>query len=59
MKTIRVEYEIPPLRAIYTAEFEDDGMDNDTIIAALGQQEPLWRVRKIERVEDAEKPSCP
>lgn len=48
-KAIRVEYEIPPLRAVYFAEFLDDGQPDDEVRRAFLLREPKARVRKIER----------
>lgn len=47
---IRVEYEIPPLRAIYMRQYHDDGQSDEEIVGAfhieVGKE---YRVRKITR----------
>jgi hypothetical protein len=45
MKTWRIEYEIPPLRAIYFAEMDAD--TKSEVEEAVREQEPLWRIRKL------------
>lgn len=54
MNVLRVEYEIPPLRAIYFAEFHDDGQEDSEILEHFRQQRPARVVRKICRVCQSE-----
>ncbi len=46
---MRVTYEIPPTRALHTAEFGDTTATDAQIIAMLRESEPTWHVKKIER----------
>ena len=49
---VDIEYEIPPLRAIYFAQFDCDERATDQQIRAFIRKEnPLWRIRKILRSE--------
>ena len=45
----RIEYEIPPLRAIYHAQAEL--MTKDEIEAEIAKQNPPWTIRKLTPVE--------
>lgn len=45
----RVTYEIPPMRAIMTAEFEEMAAGTSVIEEIVKQENPLWRILKIER----------
>ena len=49
--SIRVDYEIPPLRAIYAAWYVDDGQTDEQVTEWLAQEKPSWRVRKISRLK--------
>lgn len=40
-----IEYEIPPLRAIYQAEA--DGCSEEEIRKIVSEEEPLWRIRRL------------
>lgn len=44
-KTFLVEYEIPPLRAIYCAEC--DAVSDADVRAHIAEVQPRWRIRKI------------
>lgn len=50
MPTIRLEYEIPPMRAIYTATLVDEGKTDDELRTTIADLKPSWRVRKLTRV---------
>ncbi len=41
-----VEYEIPPLRAIYRAECTAE--DEDQVRSIVAKEQPRWNIRKIE-----------
>lgn len=45
MNTYNIEYEIPPLRAIYNTEA--DGDSADAVLEATMELNPSWRIRKI------------
>lgn len=48
----RIEYEIPPLRAIYFAEITAGSeADAREVVTAL---EPKWRIRKIVKLDSIE-----
>jgi hypothetical protein len=48
MITYSIEYEIPPLRAIYQAELDVAQEEPEGVLVAfIKSQQPLWRVRKI------------
>lgn len=57
MKRIKVEYEVPPLRAVYFKDFHDYGFDDKELIEFLENDRPLWRVRQITRYETEEEDS--
>lgn len=42
-----IEYEIPPLRAIYRAEMQNLTMDE--VKEVIAKEQPLWRIRKLTR----------
>lgn len=44
-KNWRIEYEIPPLRAIYYAEADD--YTESELREALALHQPMWRIRKL------------
>lgn len=44
-KTWKIEYEIPPLRAIYWAYMEAE--TEDKVRDAVKEWEPLWRIRRL------------
>lgn len=44
-KTWKIEYEIPPLRAIYWAYTE--AKDEDEVRAIVKKWEPMWRIRRL------------
>jgi len=47
---VRVEYEIPPLRAIYATWYEDDPqVTDDDYLAMFTHQHPRAKIRKIHR----------
>lgn len=46
---LRVTYEIPPTRAVKTAEFEEFGAPTSTIESMVKEENPSWRILKIER----------
>lgn len=52
-KYIRVEYELPPLRAIYHKDFADDGQTDEEIRqhfpSVLPREDTNPRIRKISR----------
>jgi hypothetical protein len=52
-KCIRIEYEFPMLRAIYFAQYHDDGQSDDEVREAFAAEQPRARVRKIERLQDS------
>lgn len=56
-KYLRIEYEIPPLRAIYEGYYEDDGQTDDELREAFAQESPSHRIRKIERLDDKPPPT--
>ena len=45
MKTWKVEYEIPPLRAIYFAEV--DAETEAEVWTIVPKEQPTWRIRKV------------
>ncbi len=45
----RVSYEIPPTRAVHTAEFVEMAMGTEEIKAMVKAENPSWRILKIER----------
>jgi hypothetical protein len=45
----RVTYEIPPTRAVKTAEFEEVATGNDALWQQVQGENPTWKIRKIER----------
>lgn len=50
-QTWKIEYEIPPLRAIYFAEM--DAENEAEVREAVAEWEPLWRIRKLmTRIQD-------
>lgn len=49
MTTYEVEYEIPPMRAIYLAEC--DAESEQEAREFIAENEPLWRIRKIKSKE--------
>lgn len=55
MKTIIVEYERPPLRAIYRTAFEDNGESDEEVVADMKRSHPNVRVRQIIRKGEEEK----
>ena len=42
-----IEYEIPPLRAIYRAEIDNCTMDEAREV--VKREQPMWRIRKLVR----------
>jgi hypothetical protein len=54
MKIVVVEYEIPPLRAIYTTAFEDYGYSEAEVIELFLANNPRSKVRKVEFKETDE-----
>lgn len=50
----RIEYEIPPLRAIYFAEIDDctEAEARD----AIAKEQPRWRIRKLMHSSEIVKP---
>lgn len=55
MKLVRIEYEIPPLRAIYQTYFEDKPeFDEQTYRNAFAESFPRGQIRKIERGVESE-----
>lgn len=50
-KVLRIEYEIPPLRAIYFSDFHDDGWTDEEAKEFFIGHEQGSRVRKITRLE--------
>lgn len=49
-KMVRIEYEIPPMRAIWSVWYEDfEGVTDDEYREALCEDHPRARVRKIYR----------
>jgi hypothetical protein len=49
----KVEYEIPPLRAIYLAEC--DAVSEEEVKQIVTKEEPLWRIRKLEIISSEAK----
>jgi predicted HicB family RNase H-like nuclease len=49
MRKIRIEYEIPPLRAVYTEDFVtlSDTIDKEKVAQQLIKENPRARVRKV------------
>jgi hypothetical protein len=48
MKTWKIEYEIPPLRAIYFAEMDTDDMFTEAEVTEfVREREPLWHIRRM------------
>ena len=45
----RVTYEIPPLRAIYTAEFVEFASLDSRIREMVEEENPTWKIKRIER----------
>ena len=45
----RVTYEIPPTRAVHTAEFEEFMQGTETIRQMVQDEHPTWRILKIDR----------
>lgn len=54
MKTFEIEYEVPPLRAIYRCEC--DAESEQQARDFIGSEKPLWKIRKVSE-SDSEKPS--
>jgi len=48
-KYVYIEYEIPPLRAVYTSYYLDSGQSDQVIRDALAEEYPNARIRKIKR----------
>lgn len=48
-RQFRVEYEIPPMRAIYIGFFDADS--EEALRDYLSKEEPMWVIRKIEKNE--------
>lgn len=57
-KILRIEYEVPPFRAIYTDSYLDAGMTDDEVRRWFADEEPNATIRKIARVDidDVEEP---
>lgn len=49
VKFIRVEWEIPPMRAVHAVDYKDDGQTDDEVRVAFLELHPLARIRKITR----------
>lgn len=45
----RVTYEVPPTRAVKTAEFEEFAQGTTVIEKMLADEHPDWKILKIER----------
>ena len=45
----RVHYEIPPTRAVRTAEYEELGVGTGVLRKMLKEDNPTWRILGIER----------
>lgn len=49
-KLVRIEYEIPPMRAIYSEYYDElEGATDADYIAVFAPMHPRAKVRKIER----------
>lgn len=49
-KLVRIEYEIPPMRAIYSEYYDElEGVTDADYIATFAPMHPHAKVRKIER----------
>lgn len=48
---IKVQYEIPPMRAIYECWFADDSHTDEEVRLAIESMYPSWRILKISRHE--------